>query len=132
MIALDTNIVVRALVQDDDRQAQIAKSLLIDPDGVYIAKTVLLEVEWVLRAAYRLSPSNIHNCLVRLLGLPGVTAESPSQVVDALQHFAHGMDFADAMHLVSSKAIGQLYTFDKKFEKLGAPYGVKRAIKRVT
>lgn len=51
MTALDTNVVVRFLVNDDDQQAQRARAL-IAAGNVHIPPTVLLETEWVLRSAY--------------------------------------------------------------------------------
>ncbi|MGZ5007097.1 MAG: PIN domain-containing protein [Methylobacter sp.] len=54
MIAVDTNILVRYVVNDDLVQAQQAKALLKSASAVFIAKTTLLECEWVLRSAYKL------------------------------------------------------------------------------
>ena len=52
MLAIDTNIIVRLLTNDDPDQAAKAKSL-IEGAEVFVATTVLLETEWVLRGAYR-------------------------------------------------------------------------------
>ena len=51
MIALDTNILVRVLTRDDPAQADLAAELMKSSD-LFICKTVLLELEWVLRFAY--------------------------------------------------------------------------------
>ncbi|MBK8906352.1 MAG: PIN domain-containing protein [Rhodospirillales bacterium] len=51
MIAVDTNILVRFLVNDDEAQARDAQHLLTDADCVYVAKTVVLELMWVLQAS---------------------------------------------------------------------------------
>ena len=59
MIALDTNLIVRLLTNDDPHQAQKA-ARLIDRHRVYVPKTVLLETEWVLRYAYYLEPGTIN------------------------------------------------------------------------
>lgn len=112
MIALDTNVLVRALTLDDAKQAAKAKRWLGHTEGVFLAKTVLLELEWVLRAAYRLPPGAIHDSLLRLCGLPQVHVEQADQVAQALDDFADGMDFADALHLAAAQVNGGFYSFD--------------------
>lgn len=119
VIALDTNVLVRYLVNDDPAQADIADDLMNHPGGVFIAKTTLLELEWVLRHAYKIDESAIRTGLKNLLGLPNVTVESAAHVGQAMQDFARGMDFADALHLASVDGGAKLYTFDRRFAKLG-------------
>ena len=50
MIAVDTNILVRYLTNDDAEQAQLAIDLLNGSEHIWLPKTVLLETEWVLRS----------------------------------------------------------------------------------
>ena len=119
MIALDTNILVRFLVDDDRAQADIANALVNHPAGIFIAKTTLLELEWELRHAYQIDKKTLVSGLRSLLGLPNATIESVSQVAEAMKDFAEGMDFADALHLASSHSAVKTYTFDKKFARLG-------------
>lgn len=83
MISLDTNIIVRLVTNDDADQAQQAASLL-KANPVYLTKTVILETEWVLRAAYGLSRKTISMTFRRLLGLENMTCESPHQFAQAL------------------------------------------------
>ena len=117
MIALDTNVLVRFLVDDDRPQADIANELVNHAGGVFIAKTVLLELEWVLRQVYEIDREIIRAGLQSLLGLPTITVESVGQVAQALRDYAKGMDFADALHLASNVGGALLFTFDKKFAK---------------
>lgn len=119
MVTLDTNVWVRYLTNDDELQARRAMTLLEQSDAVFLPKTVLLELEWVLRAAYGLKPVAIHKSLLHILGLPKVTAESVGQVAAALDFYAEGFDFADALHLASSDTTGAIYTFDEKFVRKG-------------
>ena len=119
MVALDTNVWVRYLTNDDELQARRAMKLLDQADSVYLPKTVLLELEWVLRAAYGIKPAIIHRSLLHILGLPTVIAESAGQVAAALDYFAQGFDFADALHLASSDTTEVLYTFDERFVRKG-------------
>ena len=124
MIALDTNILVRLLVNDNPVQAEIARDLIKHPDGIFIGKTVLLELEWVLRQVYQVDKKTLTAGLTRLLGLPNATIEGVAQVAQAMRDFSRGMDFADALHLASTHGEMMTYTFDKKFAKLATPQRV--------
>lgn len=123
MIALDTNVLVRCLTLDDPGQVPAARALLAHRDGVFVAKTVLLELEWVLRAAYKLPRPVIHSALGKLLGLPNLVTENPDQARQALDGYAGGLDFADALHLFSSKVDEGLFTFDAKFASVATAAG---------
>ena len=123
MIAVDTNILLRTFVADHPVQARVAQHLMGHADGVFISKTVLLEVEWVLRSLYRQSPAQIHFGISSLLGLPNVVGESPEQVFQAMGDFAAGMDFADALHLAASPADEGFYSFDSKLTKKASLLG---------
>lgn len=127
MIAVDTNVVVRLLVGDDAAQARSARALF-EHAQVYIASTVLLETEWVLRAAYGLPPARIHGLLLGVLGLPGVATESPDRVAKAVDAFAKGLDFADALHLFLSADAEAFYSFDAKFRQRAARHVPGRAV----
>ena len=117
MIAVDTNILLRTLVADNPVQARVARHLMGHIEGVFVSKTVLFEVEWVLRSLYRQSPAQIHVGIASLLGLPNVVTENPEQVFQAMGDFAAGMDFADALHVASSPADEGFYSFDRKLTK---------------
>jgi len=119
MVTLDTNVWVRYLTNDDELQARRALMLLEEADAVFVPKTVLLELEWVLRAVYQIEATTIYRSLLHILGLPKVTAESVAQVVAALDFYAAGFDFADALHLASSETTQALYTFDARFVRKG-------------
>lgn len=119
MITLDTNVWIRYLTNDDELQARRALRLLEQSNAVFLPKTVLLELEGVLRAAYRVKPAEIHRSLLHLLGLPMVIAESAGQVTAALDFYGQGYDFADALHLASSDTAQAVYSFDEKFVRKG-------------
>ena len=116
MIAIDTNVLVRLLTGDDAAQTSRATALFEQGD-IYLGKTVLLETEWVLRFSYELSRPAIIAALKNVLGLPQVTAEDSFAVADALTLFESGMDFADALHLASSREAAQFATFDARLKK---------------
>lgn len=125
MIAVDTNVLVRYVTNDDPRQAARAVKLLARDEEIFVAKTVLLELEWVLRAVYELPGKSIHNAVLHILGLPNVHVEDPEQVALALFNYERGLDFADALHLAAKSDVKAFYTFDGKFARrarsLGAP-----------
>ncbi|MBI4357639.1 MAG: type II toxin-antitoxin system VapC family toxin [Gammaproteobacteria bacterium] len=114
MIAVDTNVIVRLITADDIKQAEKAK-ILFGKHSIFITKTVLLETEWVLRAAYKTQKKKIHQSFLRLLGLPNVEIESQTEIKMALKWYEQGLDFADALHLASSAPANSLITLDKKF-----------------
>ena len=116
MIAVDTNVLVRFITNDDAAQAKRAR-LLIEAGPVFVAKTVLLELEWVLRGAYGLDRPTILKAVRGLLGLPALTAEDESNVARAVDWYEAGMDFADALHLASSGQQSAFATFDHSMRK---------------
>ena len=117
MTALDTNILVRVLTRDDPAQADLAVALM-KASELYIRKTVLLELEWVLRVAYSFDRAAIHGAIVRLLGLPELQVEDADTVADALRGYEAGMDFADALHLFSCvPSVTEFATFDQTLAK---------------
>lgn len=116
MVAVDPNIVVRLLTQDDEVQYQ--KSLeIFQNHEIFIADTVILETEGVLRFAYQFKPNQVGSALRKLLGLPNIFLTNPILVNQALLWHENGLDFADAFHLAQSQNCDILYTFDEKFIK---------------
>lgn len=125
MRAIDTNVIVRFLTADDQKQAQAARRV-IEAGEVFIGTTVALETEWVLRSGYQFSSSEIAAALRGLGGLPGVTMEEPAEVALALELMGEGMDFADALHLARSGHCSAFVTFDRKLAKCTKGLGVTR------
>ena len=113
MIAIDTNIVVRFLTHDDEVQYKKAYKLFNERD-VFIADTVILEAEWVLRFAYYFDARQITDALTKLFELPNVHINHPSLVAQAIDWHLQGLDFADAFHLANSQQCKTFFTFDKK------------------
>ena len=122
MIAVDTNIVVRYLVEDDVAQTDRAE-VVLRSGAVLVPKTVLLETEWVLRTGYRFNRAAVARGLRQLLGLPGVAVEDPDAVARALDLHDQGFDFADALHLASCRRADAFATFD---------HALRRKARRVT
>ncbi|MGO9008614.1 MAG: type II toxin-antitoxin system VapC family toxin [Bryobacteraceae bacterium] len=123
MIAVDTNVLVRLLTGDEPKQAAAARRLFAS-QPIWIAKTVLLETGWVLRSLYGFEQSAIVEAFTKLLGLKNVKAEDESSVAAALALVAHGVEFADAMHLGSRPPGAQFVSFDKSFVQRAKRAGV--------
>lgn len=116
MRAIDTNVIVRFLTNDDKRQARAARAV-IEGGGIFIATTVLLESEWVLRSAYEFDPVRIAASLRGLAGLSSVTVEEPALLAQALDWMGAGMDFADALHLAKAEGSEVFLSFDRKLAR---------------
>lgn len=113
MIALDTNVLVRLITRDDPEQAEAAAEIMRS-DTLWLPKTVILELVWVLSYTYQLDRPSITRALSRLMGLAGLRVEDAPAVAHAVRWYEHGMDFADALHLASSGKAAELVTFDRK------------------
>jgi predicted nucleic-acid-binding protein len=108
--AVDTNIVARALTQDDPIQSPIADRVLTT--GAFIPLTVLLETGWLLRSRYGFSREAIVDMLSTLCELPNVTVDEEDGVRWALAKYATAGDIADLIHLVSARQSSGFVTFD--------------------
>jgi predicted nucleic-acid-binding protein len=113
MIFPDTNVLVRVLTNDDAEQADVAAEVLRSND-LYLAKTVLIELEWVLRYSYEFDRKDVSGALLTLLGLENAVIEDAETVEKAVGFHAEGMDFADALHLASSRIADNFVTFDRR------------------
>lgn len=128
MIAVDTNLLVRLLTNDDPSEAKKAVRVM-KSDDILIPKTVLLETEWVLRHGYVIEREVIAQSFQKLLGVPNVKPEDPRTVIQALKWYQEGLDFADALHLASSGKADRFATFDKDFVKKAAKLGATGVFK---
>jgi predicted nucleic-acid-binding protein len=122
MIAVDTNLLVRLLTNDDPSEAKRALRVM-ESDDILIPKTVLLETEWVLRHGYVIAREVISRAFQNLLGLPNLKPEDPQAVTQALAWYEDGLDFADALHLASSAKADRFATFDRDFVKKASKLG---------
>src|SRR5260370_32200322 len=117
MTALDTNVLVRVITNDDRTQAARAAKFLREQERVFIPKTVLLELEWVLRSAYRIEPNAIASALRGILNVFNVEVEDEAAVSQALQWYEQGMNFADSLHVASASPGRKFATFDKALRR---------------
>jgi predicted nucleic-acid-binding protein len=115
VIALDTNIILRWILRDDEPQAVIAEKLLGEP--CWINTTVLLELGWVLQSRGKLSRDVICDAMMLLITLPEVHIDRLEDIRWALKQFRNGADFADMLHLASTAKVDRFVTFDRKMAK---------------
>jgi predicted nucleic-acid-binding protein len=118
-VALDTNIVVRLLVVDDEPQALAARQILMEAEQIVIPTIVLCEAAWVLKRAYRFPSSTLAEALRRVIQLQGVEVDRP--VVEAgLSFLDQGGDFADGciLYAANQARCETLLTFDRALAAL--------------
>lgn len=115
MIAIDTNVLVRFLVDDDKTQAGIAEAL-IRANEIFLSRTVLLETEWVLRSVYRIDASVLADLFEQLLDTENLVIEDAEEVARATEWYKIGADFSDALHLTVC-GDAKMHTFDRGFCK---------------
>lgn len=123
MLAVDTNIVVRLLTGDDPKQTASAKAVFAS-GPIWIAKTVLLETDWVLRRLYGYDEVAVRSALDTLFGLNNVHVEDHSSVAAALELAKRGVEFADALHLCSRPDGARFISFDQSCVKRATRAGV--------
>jgi len=124
MIALDTNVLVRFLVEDDEKQTRVASQLIRDAiereEQLYISDIVMCETVWVLSSSYRFSRAEIVEALAGLLRARAVVFTSTDRLARALEAYATGRgDFADYLireHAVAAGA-DTVATFDRSLLK---------------
>ena len=114
-ITADTNVLVRAAVQDDPRQARQAAKILQDADLVAVPVPVLCEFVWVLRRGYKRSVADISEAIQRLMHSANVVMNRPA-VEAGLAVLQAGGDFADGAVAYEGRWLGaeELVSFDSK------------------
>ena len=125
MAALDTNILIRYIVRDDEKQfaqaTKLIRSAIRAGETLYVPVTVLLEVEWVLRTSYTLSKVEVIAAISRLLSASELSIANETAIESALNLYQnHSADFSDCVHIALSHVAGEspLWTFDKAASKV--------------
>lgn len=127
MLAIDTNLLLRAILDDEPAQGARARALMA-ANEIFVATTVLLETEWVLRSTYKLTRQQIAGLLRSMAGLPNVNLEHPDRAMLALDLAERGMDFADALHLGASQECSAFVSFDNELVRQAARWS-KNSVK---
>ncbi len=119
MRAIDTNVVVRFLTDDDVEQSARARRL-VSGGGLFVAMTVWLETEWVLRTAFACRHRRPSDRCGHLPALPGIVVEDAARLTAALDWAAAGVDVADAVHLAGARDCTAFVSFDRALAKTAA------------
>ena len=139
MIAIDTNVLLRYLLQDDKKRANKAAKLILGTEPVLITDVVLAETIWTLKGRrYNLNKEQIIDVVHALFAEPNLTFEDGQAVWGALKDFINTKpiksggktkqaDFPDALIVNKAKRHGQLnkdeistiFTFDKAALEIG-------------
>ena len=114
-ITVDTNILVRAVVRDDEKQARVAAKILKEAELIAVSLPCLCEFVWVLRKVYNFGQQDISAALEALLNASNIAVNRPA--VDAgMAVLNDGGDFADGLIAYEGNWLGgQIFvSFDKK------------------
>jgi len=118
MIGLDTNVLVRYIMQDDARQSlratKLMESLTVDEPG-FVSLVSVVELGWVLSSSYDLDREQVAQALELLLRTKTVVIDRADEVMKALRVFkASSADFADCLieRTAASAGCGRTMTFD--------------------
>jgi predicted nucleic-acid-binding protein len=125
MLGLDTNVLVRLLIEDDAAQTRRARKLVaeaaVSQEELLVSLPVLLETEWVLRSRYQLSPEQILTLLRAALETRELTFEAEAVVEEALYYWQEGQgDFSDCLIFTHHRRLGcrATATFDARAQRL--------------
>ena len=125
MAALDTNVLVRYLVQDDAAQLAAATKLIRKcvsaGQSLFVPTSVTVELEWVLRSTYGFGKGDVVQALSSLLSTAELVFQDEQALEVALLLFREGSaDFADCVHIALASEAGEqpLWTFDKRAAKV--------------
>lgn len=125
MAALDTNVLVRFLMQDEPAQLRSAQRLIRNSLGagelLFVPVTVALELEWVLRSRFELGKPAVLQTFSQLLSTVELRFEAAACIEWALKQYKDATaDFSDCLHAALAGQAGEqpLWTFDKAAAKL--------------
>ena len=116
MIRLDTNYILRYLLNDNEEMATIAEEVILHEE-VHLSNEVLAEVVYVLEGVYALEKEEISTVLLSLLQADNIHTIDKYHLITALEIFSEkNLDFVDCM-LCAYGGVDEVRTFDKKLQK---------------
>ncbi len=120
MRAVDTNVLVRLVTRDDEKQVAAAESFI--SKGAWVSTLVLIEATWILAAVYELTHPEIGTAVEMLLHHRDLTIQDAGTVAAALEHYRRrsALGFSDCLILEVARKAGHLPlgTFDRELGKL--------------
>lgn len=124
MIGLDTNVLVRYITQDDNKQAALANSLiegLNDATPGYVTLVTVIELSWVLESAYNFTRQQFAEVMQTLMTVDAIKLDRAAVVASAVRVYASSKaDFSDCLieRLSASAGCEKTMTFDKAAAKM--------------
>ncbi|TFW14899.1 type II toxin-antitoxin system VapC family toxin [Duganella callida] len=131
MTGLDTNVLARYYINDitdaeAQRQRPLAQSLIDSGQTLAICKTVIIELEWLMRGKYNMKPPMIIGVYQHMLSMANFTIEDRPALIMALTSYQQGPSFTDALHHASYRTSGSMASFDdRKFARRVAALGLR-------
>jgi predicted nucleic-acid-binding protein len=124
-VTVDTNVLIRAVVRDDKRQAEVAASVLRSATLVAVATSSLCELVWVLRRAYGFPAKEVAAAIRALIGAGNIEVDRPA-VAAGITMLEAGGDFADGVIAYEGRWLGAetFVSFDKKAVEMLTAQGV--------
>jgi len=125
MTALDTNILVRYLTQDDNAQFQKVLKMLNRKRALFfVCDLVLAETDWVLRSLYDWTNGEVADAFARLTTIHNLAFENEDRLRSSLKALREGADLADELVVFTSRDHGAkaFVTFDKAIVRRHKPF----------
>src|ERR1044071_3856035 len=126
MRAVDTNVLVRLIARDDQKQVAAAESFVVK--GAWVSTLVLMEATWVLRAVYGLPHAETATAIEMLLHHQDLNVQESDAVAAALEQYRNrpALGFSDCLILETARKAGHLPlgTFDRNLAKLDGAEGL--------
>ena len=120
-VVIDTNLLVRYLINDDQKKADVVDNLLdraIKGEArIIVPSVVIAELVWVLESFYQLEADAILELVEAIVNTSGLDVTDKSMVISALRLYKNrNIDFIDAwiIEFAKERGIKTIYTFDKK------------------
>jgi len=123
--ALDTNVLVRYLTQDDPVQfAQVLRMLDRKRALFFVCDLVLVETDWVLRSLYGWTGGEVADAFARLVTIHNLGFENESRLRSSLKALREGADLADELIVRNCRDHGarSFATFDKDIVRRHRPF----------
>ncbi len=122
---VDTNIFLRFLVNDIPQQADACEAIfrkaVAGEEALYTTDMVIAEIVWVLESYYELSRSEVRTKVEKIINTPGLTCDNSDILINAIAIYDEKrIDFIDAYNagILKVKEIGEIYSFDKHYDRL--------------
>jgi predicted nucleic-acid-binding protein len=117
--AIDANIALRWLTNDDPHQAELAREVLKSP--AFVPLTVLIEIVWVLRRTYRFDRSMLHAAITALIDLETISVAPEPGIRWALARQSAGADLPDMLHLIAARGADSFASFERRLARHAGP-----------